>query len=457
MSINSALRIFTVLEADSANPKVYLQNTSKCLTLVHNIHQYKIGCITENIWNLAQRGWSKHKNHHVISSNGLYGLLTLFILCASPFSVTLLPVNNVMVHPEYWYEFMYSNISLLLFIVITVVTELEVLLNPFNKQTLKVICDVMVTAKTFDILVLCIIHLLWTEVFGYMEPVPFRFAITSSLSLMVVLARLWKLIPLEKRNDPVTWELFKTFLWRRLWGNFIMMQLLVMANVFRNTPRDIQWLIALVVPLTKEINDRVLDNLMAKYSFRDNYVQAKFMVKIATNTAYSFWLAISLATVATKGTGYVLLVINFCINMTLCYKVIRLDKRVRPFDLLTNHGQLLKNEVLTELILNESIEIMVPIAYIVSFLIAYYGPNKNQLGGVGCSIWHTHGVEKLHAIFIPVIQMALCDFGSIFISTACLWWFCRINLLREYCVIIKKYWLYIALFGGAFESTVSII
>ena len=216
MSIDSAPRIFTVLEADSAIPKVYLQNTSKCLTLVHNIHQYKIGCITENIWNLAQRGWSKHKNHHVISSNGLYGLLALFILCASPFSVTLLPVNNVMVHPEYWYEFMYSNISLLLFIVITVVTELEVLLNPFNKQTLKVICDVMVTAKTFDILVLCIIHLLWTEVFGYMEPVPFRFAITSCLSLMVVLARLWKLITLEKRNDPVTWELFKTFLWWRL-------------------------------------------------------------------------------------------------------------------------------------------------------------------------------------------------------------------------------------------------
>ena len=118
---------------------------------------------------------------------------------------------------------------------------------------------------------------------------------------------------------------------------FVFMQLVFLANIFRNTPRKIQWVIALVVPLTKEINDRVVDKLMAKSSFAENNVQAKFIGRIATNTAYSFWLAIRLATVATKGTGYVLLVTNFCINMTLCYKIIQLNKRVQPLDFRTTH------------------------------------------------------------------------------------------------------------------------
>ena len=147
MEIDSAHRIFTILEADIESPKVLSANTAKYLESAHNIHRHKIGCLTGHIWKLAHRGWPKYKNHHVMISNGLYGLLALFIICAAPFSVTLLPVNNVIVNPEYWYEFVYSNLSMLLFSVISVVIELEVFLNPFNKQTLiKVICDVMATA-----------------------------------------------------------------------------------------------------------------------------------------------------------------------------------------------------------------------------------------------------------------------------------------------------------------------
>ena len=172
---------------------------------------------------------------------------------------------------------------------------------------------------------------------------------------------------------------------------------------------------------------------------------------------YSFWLAISLATLATKTTGYVLLAICFCSDLSLCYKAIKLHKKIDPFDSQTNHWNLLKKEVLTELILNECVEIMVPIAYIGSFLSAYYGPNRNKLGGVGCSIWNNHEVENLQLSIMPVVQMALLDSGSALLSTACLWWFCRINFLREYCITIKKYWLYIAFYGGGFLSTVSTI
>ena len=141
--------------------------------------------------------------------------------------------------------------------------------------------------------------------------------------------------------------------------------------------------------------------------------------------------------------------------MALCYKVIQLDKKVRPLELRTLHWRIVQKEVLTELILNEIVEIMVPVAYISNFLMAHYGPNKNRIGNVGCSVWMFQEVEDLHTHLIPVIQMALIDSGSLILSTGCLWWFCRINIWREYCANIKKYWLHLAFIGGSNISGVS--
>ena len=103
-------------------------------------------------------------------------------------------------------------------------------------------------------------------------------------------------------------------------------QLRCLTTVFLKVSPDAQWLIALVVLVTKEINDNIIDKLITKYASPENAVDAKFVGSIANNVMYSFWLAITLATTATKASGYVILAINFGINMTLCHKVIRMNK-----------------------------------------------------------------------------------------------------------------------------------
>ena len=118
--------------------------------------------------------------------------------------------------------------------------------------------------------------------------------------------------------------------------------------------------------------------------------------------------------------------------------------------------QSLKTEVLTELILNEIVEIFIPIAFIGSFSLAYFGPNKTKLWVVGCKGLFPM-VEDILAFFMPVIRMALLDFGSVIFSGVSLWWFCRINIWREYCIRIKKYWILLAVLGGCFICAVSIL
>ena len=217
---------------------------------------------------------------------------------------------------------------------------------------------------------------------------------------------------------------------------------------------DIQWFIGLILPLAKEITDRIKDKMITKAALPENLVRAKFFGKITTNVQFSFMLTINLGTTATQTTGYVLLAIIFLLNMVLCYKVTRLNKKEIGMDLKTNMKQSQKEEVLTEFILNETIEVLVPISFIASFSMAYHGPNKTILGNVGSSIWHYHKVEDLHSFFMPIAEMALLDASSFILGGGLLWWFCGINVLKEYCKTIKQYWIYLALMGGGLSTMV---
>ena len=67
----------------------------------------------------------------------------------------------------------------------------------------------------------------------------------------------------------------------------------------------------------------------------------------------------------------------------------------------TNAIQHLMEEVLTELILNEFVEVVVPIGFIGSFAMAYHGPNKIRWYGG----WKR--VVNLSVFLMPVAEMVL--------------------------------------------------
>ena len=114
-----------------------------------------------------------------------------------------------------------------------------------------------------------------------------------------------------------------------------------------------------------------------------------------------------------------------------------------------------KEKLIAELVLNETIETIVPLAYIGSFLMAYFGPNAKILGNIGCTIWKFEKVEGLHSL-LGVIEMAAFDFGSVILAGGLFWICCRINIFEEYCKTIKKYWIHVAFHGGSLLSSVSI-
>ena len=167
-------------------------------------------------------------------------------------------------------------------------------------------------------------------------------------------------------------------------------------------------------------------------------------------SAYNFQqFTIFLATSATIETGYVMLGINFVINLQLCYKGIKLGRKTISLNHDEQVNQSLKRGVIMELVLNETIEVLVPIAFIASYTIVFYGPNHDVMGNVGCDYWTFQKVEDLNAFLMPVLLMTLFDCSSGLVSGVLLWKYCRINIIREYCSAIQRYWVLLGLFGAA--------
>ena len=189
--------------------------------------------------------------------DAFYCPLALLILITSPFSITLLPMNDIFVHPNYWYELPISTISLTVFASTAIVTLKPLLDCDFKKQTMKAILDLFMVSKTAEALVIWLIHFIWSDVLGYNEPCPFRLTLSLVPCYFLWPCRLWHLIPKQMRMDPLLRKRLKWLLLYFVWISFMSIQLYVIRNVMLQISREFQWIMAFVAPLTKEINDRI--------------------------------------------------------------------------------------------------------------------------------------------------------------------------------------------------------
>ena len=114
----------------------------------------------------------------------------------------------------------------------------------------------------------------------------------------------------------------KNFIFYMAWGVATSMQLTGARKIFDLMPLKFQWVLAMAVPLLKEINDRIIEKFICKAATSETIVLVKVLGKLTNSIMFSFWVAVFLVTSATETTGYVLLGINFCLNLQLCYKAI---------------------------------------------------------------------------------------------------------------------------------------
>ena len=85
--------------------------------------------------------------------------------------------------------------------------------------------------------------------------------------------------------------------------------------------------------------------------------------------------------------------------------------------------------MLTELIISEAIEFIVPASFMVTFAITYHGPNAALIGGVQSELWHHVKVDDIHLYIYGAFQMILADLMSAVIACVSLKIFCKRRMM----------------------------
>merc|ERR1711944_329022 len=67
------------------------------------------------------------------------------------------------------------------------------------------------------------------------------------------------------------------------------------------------------------------------------------------------------------------------------------------------------------------------------------------MGNVRNNYWDFVAIEDAGVIVLVTMKMFVIDLGIAFITGVILWTFCRINLLKEFCKLMKTYWSWIAI------------
>ena len=177
---------------------------------------------------------------------------------------------------------------------------------------------------------------------------------------------------------------------------------------------------------------------------------------VSTNVQHAFFIAIILGTSATKGSIYAILVVDFALNILSAMKIVKFHKNISS-ELQTSKMIQEKQLELLTLVLTELIEVLTPLVYISSLLIALYGPNSAILGNYGNDYWQYKKIEHLDHILFSALELFLIDLFSCVLGGVILWKLCSVNVLQEICKHLQAYWTFLSARLATALSTVSIL
>ena len=382
-------------------------------------------------------------------------IIALCILFSSP--ALLLPQHNIISHPEYCYEIIIVGcLSFGLTQTFDTLLACKLYFKVDSLISLRVFLYLYLIGAIAWILAYSTTYLVWTVLCGYNQPLPlslgvvFIWYLVQYISLYVLFKR-----ELSIRNEFR--KKIRAFNLSRLYVVFMDVQFNCVSYLFKILPSRIQWSLGLLLPLLREMNFRMLCKILLKSTCDDDPKESgtKTLLIIASNSVYLLYVAIKVSHTATQMTSYLILFIDFIINLYSCKNILRLHKVIGQENQENLAHKRSIQQHLLKLILVETLEVLVPLAYVITVLIAYYGPNADILGNIGNSQWQYEAIPDIRKLVESLMLMFVIDICSAIIAGLLLWKLCCINVLRKACAAIQEYWAIIAVVVSHFLNYVS--
>ena len=360
---------------------------------------------------------------------GLLGILGPLI---TSMVYTLIPVHNVFEMPQYWYEFP----TQLLFGLVhhwaaMILYKCSFYMNITYIQGLKHFLIMFCINGTVLLSTYAAEYLIWTVYLQYSFPFPLNGYVIAATLMVSFYLTLWFRFPSEWRKDESFRKRLLYFLIAITLNQAVLFEYAGITTILLTIPDKYQWIVVAFFPVVREVN-LLISRYFARKATNGDITTATIVCCHAINTTHCVFLAYTVGSIATLTSSVIILTEDFLINICLCLWIIYINKKTP--DAIERQIDLLQ-----EVVINEIVETMVPILYLLCFTIAYFGPNSALIGNVGSSKWQYQEVEDFGYSFSLVFIFCLVDVCSAIIGAILLWFFCGIKLHRAYVEIQNEF------------------
>ena len=143
------------------------------------------------------------------------------------------------------------------------------------------------------------------------------------------------------------------------------------------------------------------------------------------------------------------------VSMDVClvHQIIQTHKKIGESNDNEQYSLLLKAEkksAIVSLVTVEFIETSIPLLYAFGLIAAYYGPNASLMIGIKNEYFGiiVPPITDLQNVLTVLLMMAAIDAISGILIGTLLGFFCKINIFKELCEILQKYWIHLSIFMG---------
>ena len=390
---------------------------------------------SENFENILQNNFNLlEPQKHILS--GLAGILLPIVVTSI---YTLVPVHNLILFPQYWYEWLLQFcLSFLVSFAANMVLRFYYVTNIKFVKTIRAFIVVWFVCLVCTLTVFTIATMIWIYGLRYHNPVPLKGYFLYLTIAIAIPAIFWYHFPKEwhkNRNFRLRFQFYVVGyilnLLQFLGYSIITKSLLVI-------PDEYQWVMAMFLPFVRIINLWLQMKLSRRSSDGDFHATRIFQTQ-KVFLGYSLFLAYTVGSIATLATSLVIIFEDYLINLLVCLKLLYLQHKDQSPECIEKQTQLLQ-----DLMISEWVEVLSPLCYLLCFLMGYYGPNKDLLGNIGSSYWQYNAVDDVNHTIKYLIIFFLVDVSSLLLCGFLLWYFGKINLYNAFAALQEEFGLVFA-------------
>lgn len=350
------------------------------------------------------------------------------------FFYTAIPTHNVILQQEYWYELPLQTIFTFIPLLVannifkaSFYTSTTIIKTHRHFQMIWIVVSIVYVAFQ------AIVYMLWTNILLLRAPVPLNGYLCGFVITTTCFVAIWYMFPYEVRKNSEFRKRLNSLVIALIMNTSITFQYGIVTKLFILFPKSYQWTAALLLPCIKEFNQWIMVKLISK-STNGDFVSARITCEFSILSSYALFIVYTIGSIANSTTSMVLLGVDCLSNLLLVLQLICFKKK----HCVDVEKQM---KIIQTLVMNEMIEFMVPLAYVISFVIAYYGPNANLIGNISNDYWQYSAVENIRNAIKEIMIFFFFSSSSLVLSSILLWKICRINLYYAYVELRKEFGL----------------